>query len=176
MSDPAWRTSLPTRRETRLLDTEPEESFDRITRLVARVLDAPLALVNLIDRDRQFTKSCVLPEGMSPLTESRFNDSFCQYPVALDRPLVIEDARGHPWVGQSAFAREGGILAYLGVPFHGPDGNALGSLCVASPEPRAWTEDEISLLTEFTFVVETEIALRVERLKWQLQLDGVEPE
>ncbi|TVP75991.1 MAG: GAF domain-containing protein [Gemmatimonadales bacterium] len=154
---------------TRLLDTEPEESFDRITCLVARVMDAPLALVNLIDRDRQFTKACVVPEGMSPLAETCFNDSFCQYPVALDRPLAIDDARDHPWVGQSAFVREGGILAYLGVPFHGPDGHALGSLCVASPEPREWTQDEVELMEELAHVVETEVALRVERLKATLE-------
>lgn len=147
---------------TGLLDTPPEENFDRLTRLVARIMNTPLALVNLIDEDRQFTKSCVVPEGMAPVSESRFNDSFCQYPVALARPLIIEDARNHAWVSQSAFVRDGGIIAYLGVPLHGPDDELLGSLCVADSKPRAWTEDDVTLLEELTATVETEISLRVE--------------
>ena len=83
-----WRTGL--------LDTLPEEVFDRLTRLVQRLLGAPVALVSLVDADRQFFKSAVgLPEPWATRRETPLSHSFCQHVVATGAPLRVEDARQH---------------------------------------------------------------------------------
>src|SRR4051794_22450404 len=86
-------------RRTALLDTPAEERFDRLTRLAARVLHAPAALVSLVDEDRQFFKSCVgLPEPWASLRQPPLTHSFCRHVVPLGEPLVVPDARQHPLV------------------------------------------------------------------------------
>src|SRR3954469_16084292 len=86
-------------RSTALLDSPPEEAFDRLTRLASHALDVPVALVSLVTDDRQFFKSCI---GMSePWASERgtpLSHSFCQHAVASGEPLVIEDARETPLV------------------------------------------------------------------------------
>src|SRR3712207_8572091 len=90
---------LAARRRTGLLDSAPEASFDRLTRLAARMLGAPVSLVSLVDRDRQFFKSSVgLPDPWASRRETPLTHSFCQHAVATREPLVIEDARDHPLV------------------------------------------------------------------------------
>ena len=77
-----------------LLDTPPAEAFDRLTRLVTRILNVPVALVTLVDRDRQFFKSCIgLPEPWMSGRETPLSHSFCQYTVMTREPLIITDAR-----------------------------------------------------------------------------------
>lgn len=84
-------------RDLRILDTPPEEAFDRFTRLAARLLGVPVALVSLVDRDRQFIKSQIgLPEPWASLRETPLSHSFCQYEVGSREPLLVEDATGDP--------------------------------------------------------------------------------
>ena len=79
---------------TRLLDSPVEEPYDRIARLAARVLAAPIATVTLIDHDRQFYKACVgLPGPLRSERETPLEYSFCKHTVELGEPLVIEDTR-----------------------------------------------------------------------------------
>src|SRR5205085_4103244 len=75
-------------RELKLLDTLQEERFDRITRTATRLFDVPIALVTLIDVNRQWFKSCI---GLS-LTETPRSMSFCAHAILQDGPLVIPDA------------------------------------------------------------------------------------
>src|SRR5690349_13484911 len=84
-------------RRTALLDTPSEEAFDRLARLATRMLNVPVALVTLVDRDRQFFKSCVgLPSPWCDVRQTPLTHSFCMHVVATGEPLVIEDARQHP--------------------------------------------------------------------------------
>ena len=84
-------------RGTRLLDSPAEESFDRLTRLTSTVLNVPVALVSLVDDDRQFFKSCLgLPQPWARQRQTPLSHSFCQHVVESREPLVISDAREHP--------------------------------------------------------------------------------
>src|SRR5215204_4594894 len=82
-----------------LLDTPIDPSFDRLTRLATRTLKAPVSLVTLVDRNRQFFKSQIgLPEPWASLRETPLSHSFCQHVVNTNQPLIISDARQHPLV------------------------------------------------------------------------------
>ena len=84
---------------TALLDSKPEQAFDRLTRLAARVLGAPVSLVSLVDRDRQFFKSAEgLAEPWLSERQTPLSHSFCQHVVTTNAPLVVTDARDHPLV------------------------------------------------------------------------------
>jgi hypothetical protein len=75
---------------TGLLDSPPEEPFDRLTRMATRLLKTPVALVSLVDRDRQFFKSAIgLPEPWQSRRETPLTHSFCKHVVAQHEPLVI---------------------------------------------------------------------------------------
>jgi GAF domain-containing protein len=158
-ADPAAR--LAALRATALLDTPAEQAFDRLTRLAARLIGVPTALVSLVDEDRQFFKSCVgLPEPWASVRETPLSHSFCQHAVALARPLVIEDARTHPLVRDNLAIRDIGVIAYAGIPLATADGDVLGSFCVIDGVPRQWTADELATLTDLAAAVMTEIELR----------------
>jgi two-component system cell cycle sensor histidine kinase/response regulator CckA len=146
-----------------LLDSPPEESFDRLTRLASVLLQAPIAVVSLVDRDRQYFKSCVgLPEPVGSTRCMPLEYSFCQHAIASHGPLVIDDTRQHPLVRGNPAIREYGMLAYAGIPLVTADGHALGTLCVLDTAPRDWTAREVSSLTDLAGAAMTEISLRLE--------------
>ena len=166
-------------REAAVLDTPAEDRFDRITRLAARFLGVPVALVSLVDEDRQFFKSCMgLPEPWASARETPLSHSFCQHVVHSAEPLVIEDAREHPLVRDNLAIGDLGVIAYAGVPLTDADGHVLGSLCAIDSRPRTWTGEEVQTLRDLAGVVMTEIELeaRVERRTLQLReaLDAAE--
>ncbi len=173
LSDPARLAELEA---AGLLDTEREDSFDRITRLAAEFLEAPLALVNLVDDRRQFAKSCFAPEDWRAAPEAPLDDSYCKWAVASGEPLVVEDAGADPRFSGSAFFTEWKLQSYLGIPLTVAGGHALGTLCVADFTPRRWTERDARVLTDLAASVVTEIQLRldirrrgeVERIKDEL--------
>ncbi|GAB5519820.1 MAG: hypothetical protein RhofKO_20710 [Rhodothermales bacterium] len=146
---------------TRLLDTPPEESFDRVTRLVTRLLHVPVALVSLVDDDRQFFKSAQgLPAPWSDQRETPLTHSFCQHVVQAEQTLAVEDARDHPLVHDSLAITDLNVIAYLGVPLYAPDGHAIGALCAIDGSPRCWSQLELTTLRELADFVMTEIDLR----------------
>jgi GAF domain-containing protein len=141
-------------RRTGLLDSAPEPGFDRLTRLASRLLDAPVSLVSLVDRDRQFFKSCVgLPAPWSDRRETLLSHSVCQHVVASRRPLVVGDLREHPELRDSLAVPDLGVIAYLGIPLVTSEGAALGSLCVIDHRPRDWSEDDVAVVRELAAVV-----------------------
>jgi GAF domain-containing protein len=146
-----------------LLDSPPEEQFDRLARLAARVVDAPVALVSAVDRDRQFFKSCLgLPEPWATRRETPLSHSFCQHVVVAREPVVISDAREDELLRDNLAIRDLGVIAYLGVPLITIEGHAIGTICVIDHEPRIWTSDEVSLVKDVAAAVVTEITLRAE--------------
>jgi formate hydrogenlyase transcriptional activator len=151
---------LATLRRTALLDTPPEEAFDRLTRLATTFLRVPVALVSLVDRDRQFFKSSVgLPEPLASLRQTPLTHSFCKHVVASGEPLILSD------IGTSSFKDDPSVfglgeMAYTGVPLTTTEGHALGSFCVVDTAPREWTDEEIETLRILASSVMTEIAVR----------------
>ena len=150
-------------RRTALLDTPPEESFDRLTRMAARLLGTPVSLIALVADDHQFFKSAVgLPEPWATRRVTPISFSFCGQVVATGDPLVLEDARRHPLLRHNPVIRELGWVAYAGVPLVTRHGHTIGTLCVADKTPRLWSERDIALLQDLAASVVTEIELRTE--------------
>jgi len=112
-------------------------------------LRVPVALVSLVDAERQFFKSCtgILPEPWNSQRQTPLSHSFCQHAVASGRPLVIEDARQHPLVKDNSAVDGLGVIAYAGVPLTLSSGQVLGSFCAIDSRPRQWTPDELEILT-----------------------------
>src|SRR5918992_4865460 len=145
---------------TGLLDSDVTPSFDRLARLASHVLNAPVALVSLVDADRQFFKSCLgLPEPWASQRQSPLTHSFCQHAVASREPLLVDDAREHELLRDNLAIRDMGVIAYAGIPLIDPDGYALGTLCVIDSRPRHWTTHQVQLLSDLAASVVTEITL-----------------
>lgn len=146
---------------TGLLDSPPDAAFDRLTRLATKVIEAPVALVSLVDGNRQFFKSAVgLPEPWSVRRETPLTHSVCKHVVATARELVVNDARAHPLLCGNMAIQDLGIVAYAGAPLVTADGHALGSLCVVDTKPREWREQDLEILRELAAIAMREIELR----------------
>ena len=157
LTDPARLSAL---RDTGLLATPPEKAFDRLTRLVTKVLHVPVALVSLVAEDHQFFKSFVgVPEPWASARRTPLSHSFCQHVVASGEPLVVADARLHPVLRDSPAVTEMRVIAYAGVPLVTPGGFVLGSLCAIDTKPRAWTADEVAILRDLSASVMAEVEL-----------------
>ncbi|MFP2907557.1 ATP-binding protein [Pyxidicoccus sp. 3LFB2] len=151
-------------RRTALLDSPSEESFDRLARLTTRTLHVPVALVTLVDRDRQFFKSCVgLPPPWCDARQTPLTYSFCIHVVATGQPLVIDDAREHPVLKSNLAVDQLNVVAYAGYPLKTATGETLGTLCAIDSKPRAWTDDDLGILKDLAASVMTEIELRATR-------------
>jgi diguanylate cyclase (GGDEF)-like protein len=138
-----------------ILDTAPEERFDRIARIAKRLLDAPIALVSLVDADRQWSKSKVGIEA----TQTPRDHAFCSHAVSAGETLWVEDATRDPrFFDNPLVLEEPNIRFYAGVPIASPDGYLIGTLCVIDTEPRAASEDQLEILRDLAKMVEHEIA------------------
>jgi PAS domain S-box-containing protein len=157
--DPARLAAL---HETALLDSASEDGFDALTRLASRILRTPVALVVLVEEDRQFFKSHTgLPEPYDSTRQTPLTHSFCKHIVLFREPLVIEDAREHPDFRDNPAIEDLGVIAYLGIPLMTRDGEVLGSFCVIDHEPRTWSDQDIETMSDLAHSVATEIELRV---------------
>jgi sigma-B regulation protein RsbU (phosphoserine phosphatase) len=143
-------------RSLKLLDTQPENRFDRITRLAADFFQVPTAYVAFVDSNRQWFKSRI---GLCP-TETARDISFCQYTIAQDEPLIMPDTRlhpigaNHPYVVGKPFVR-----FYAGVPLSGPRGHKIGTFCLIDTVPREFDDEDTASLLAFAALVEREINL-----------------
>ena len=144
-----------------LLDTAAEEPYDRISRIAAHMMSAPIATVTLIDRDRQFYKACVgIPEPLRTTRETPLDYSFCKHTIALGTPLVIADTLLDPRVAEIPSVTQFNVRAYAGVPLL-ISGQAVGTLCVMDLRPRSWSDTEVETLIDLAATVMTEIRLRM---------------
>ena len=158
-------------RHTALLDTPPEEGFDRLTRMASRLLGTPVALISLISEDRQFFKSAIgLPEPWASRRAAPLSFSFDAQVVSTGEQLVVEDARRHPLLRHSTAIRELGWVAYAGVPLVTRDGQTVGSFSVVDKMPRLWSERDIALLKDLAASAVTEIELHRE-MAWRRQAE-----
>lgn len=151
---------LSTLRRLNLLDTPAEASFDRISKLATRVLGVPIALVSLVDVNRQFFKSCIgLPAKYDTWRETPLGASFCKNVVASGEPLILADARQHlEHRGNDAIA-ELGAIAYLGCPLI-IDDEVVGTFCVVDTRAHEWTDGELSIVQDLAELAMTEIRMR----------------
>ncbi len=138
-------------RSLALLDSPPAEIYDRITRLAARTLGVPIALMCLVDQSRQWFKSRI---GIDAVQTSR-EVSFCAHTVFERRPLLVADTTldrrfaGNPLVTAGPMIR-----AYMGVPLHSSGGHCIGTLCVADTRPREFSPEELATLAGFAGIIE----------------------
>src|SRR5256712_1045868 len=144
-----------------LLDPSPEVAFNRLTRLATTVLGVPVALVSLVDGDRQFFKSqCGLNEPLASSRQTPLTHSFCKHAMGSREPLLVTDARRHPLFEHHPAVSELGVIAYAGIPLITSDGHTLGTFCVVDGQPHEWTEEEISILRVLATSTMSEIELR----------------
>ena len=143
--------------ETRLLDTPPEEVFDRLVRLAAQVADCPIALITLLTAQRQWFKARV---GID-VTETPREWSFCSHALAEGRTFVVGDASNDPrFAANPLVVGEPRIRFYAGVPLEDGEGRLLGTLCVIDREPRRLRERELRALRELAAIASDEIKRR----------------
>jgi len=140
-----------------LLDTPPEEVFDRITRLVARVLDVPIALVSLVDTDRQWFKSRV---GLDAIETPR-ELAFCAHAIVQTSPMIVPDATlDERFADNSLVTSNPNIRFYAGVPLRSVSGLSIGTLCAIDSKPRKLNADEINILIDLAAVISKEVQMR----------------
>ena len=140
-----------------ILDTLPEEEFDRITKLASIICEVPIALITLINKDRQWFKSKI---GLDT-TEMPRDISFCQYTINGESLLEIEDAtKDERFLSNPLVTAQPNIRFYAGFPLIDPDGYALGSLCVIDREARKLTANQKLSLTLLANEVVSQIVSR----------------
>ena len=167
-------------RATGLLDTHEEAVFDRLTRLAVRLVGVPAAFLSLVDEHRDFYKSaCGFGD---PLTSTRelAGPTFCHYAIQSAVPLVIPDTAADPAYRDVPTVRSLGVAAYVGIPLV-VHGQPVGSFCAIDTRPRAWTPDDLEVLTELAAAAQREVELRVtiraaESTNQQLQEQAAELE
>jgi GAF domain-containing protein len=136
---------------TRLLGSAPEEAFDRITRMAARLLNAPTALVSLVDKDVQWFKSRCGFEG----TETARDISFCGHAILGHEPLVVATPPTDPRFHDNPLVTgEPHVRFYAGVPLYSVDRMPIGTLCVLDRVPRQLGGADLDMLRDLARMVE----------------------
>ena len=137
--DAAERARLETLQAMRLLDTPPETAFDDFTVLASRLCRAPIALVSLVDAERQWFKSRV---GLDA-TETPREWAFCDHAIRGHDVFAVSDARSDPrFASNPLVTGEPGIRFYAGVPLVVEPGHAIGTLCIIDREPRELGDED----------------------------------
>jgi len=161
-ADPHLRDSdrLRSLSETGLLDSPERLALQRYARIASRALNAPVSLVSLVDRERQFfAASHGLDAGWRQRRETPLSHSFCQHVVNERSVLVVDDSRNDERVSDNLAIEALNVIAYAGVPLCDSNGNVLGSFCVIDDQPRNWTSAELNLLQLLAETVAEEIEL-----------------
>lgn len=151
----------------RILDTPAEKAFDGITALAAHILQVPIALVSIVDANRQWFKSA---HGLDA-TETPRDVSFCGHVVALEKELVVRDARTDKRFSDNPLVTgDPHVVFYAGTPLRTDDGFILGTLCAIDHEPRELTPEQRSLLGTLAAQVSAQLELR--RRNFELEEQG----
>lgn len=168
---------LPSAEVTRLLalaryavlDTLPEERFDRLTSMVSDVLQVPLTFINFVDQFRVWGKSCVgLPENEGPR-----DTAFCAWTILQHGQMIVTDLRLDPRFSDHPLVTgEMQLRFYAGVPLITPDGHAIGTLCVMDRSVREFSDREQRLLGQFAALVMDALELRVREQGLEREIDA----
>ena len=145
---------LETLRSLNILDTLPEEQFDRLTRMAKRMFGVPIALVSFVDENRQWFKSCV---GLGANETSR-EISFCGHAILGNGVFVIPNAiEDQRFADNPLVLNDPNIRFYAGYPLS-LNGHKLGTLCIIDKMPRSFEKEDIETLRDLASTVERELA------------------
>lgn len=153
-----------------LLDTPAETAFDDITELAAHLLDVPISLIVLVDRDRQWFKS---RHGLD-VTETPRTIAFCAHAVAEERVMVVPDATADSrFCDNPLVVDDPRIRFYAGAPLLNPEGFAVGTLCVIDRTPRTMSVGQLQILKTLASQVMAQMELRKVRRDLARTLHGL---
>lgn len=138
-----------------VLDTDPEERFDRLTRTAQRLFDVPIALVSLVDANRQWFKSCM---GLG-VRETPRDISFCGHAILGDDVFVITDTWQDPRFADNPLVTGvPHIRFYAGCPLRVAGGHKLGTLCIIDTRPRDFGTDDVAALKDLAAMAQGELS------------------
>lgn len=146
-----------------MLDSTPDESFDQLARLAAAVLGVPWVFLTLVDDHRSFWMSAV---GVDPdpntqlYGENSVDDSFCQYVIAEDAAVVIDDAALDPRSAQNPSIESMGVVAWAGFPLRSVNGSVVGTFCAVDRVARQWSGEDLTLLQALATAATSHLQLR----------------
>jgi predicted PurR-regulated permease PerM/GAF domain-containing protein len=130
-----------------LLDTPADANFDQVTERLTKLFKVPIALLTLIDKDRQWFKSQTgLPTDLAEARSTSRDVSLCGHVIAKDEVLIVRDLARDPRFANNPFVKERGLRFYAGVPLRGPNGFPIGTLSILDTKPREMTKQEQDLL------------------------------
>jgi PAS domain S-box-containing protein len=162
---PSEAARLAELRSYEVLDTESEAAFDAIAKLAARILDVPIALVSLVDDDRQWFKA---RHGLEAAETGR-DVSFCGHVVADDALLVVNDALDDARFADNPLVTgDPRVRFYAGAPLRTPGGFVLGTLCAIDHEPRTLSTKDRETLEMLASLAVDQLTLRRNRLRMEL--------
>lgn len=151
-------------RKLNILDTLSEEAYDRITKLAVEFFDMPIALITLVDEERQWFKSKV---GLELESTSR-DVAFCAHTIMEDKPLIVNDAKKDARFKDNPLVLEDPqIRFYAGSPIKSEDDHLLGSVCVIDHVPRDINDNEVRMLETLSEQVST--LLKIRRISQELR-------
>lgn len=128
-----------------ILDTPPEQRFDTIVEFASREFDAPIALISLLDHERQWFKSAV---GLGAVCETARDISFCGHAIMRGDIMVVPDAlQDARFADNPLVTGAPGVRFYAGAPLLLPNGYALGTLCVIDTRPRDFDATDMAILS-----------------------------
>jgi len=140
--------------EIKILYTEPNERFDRVTRLASALFNVPMAMISLVDEDRQWFKSCV---GVSTRENPR-DVSFCAHVVFSREPMIVADAfQDMRFADNPLVINEPRIRFYAGYPLILDDGSCIGTLCLLDTRPRTLDGPDLERLHDLADIATQEI-------------------
>lgn len=141
-------------RSLNVLDTPSEDRFDRLTRLAKRMFDVPIALVSLVDENRQWFKSCV---GLN-VSETPRDISFCGHAILGNEIFIVPDTiKDERFSDNPLVLNEPYIRFYAGCPLRYLDGSMLGTLCIIDTQPRDLNEEDLEALKDLAELAEHEL-------------------
>jgi anti-sigma regulatory factor (Ser/Thr protein kinase) len=158
-------------RRYRILDTDPEQAFDDLTLLAAHICGTPIALISLVDRDRQWFKSRVGMEAQ----ECSSKVSFCTHALQQQGTFIVSDALGDARFRDNPLVlNDPHIRFYAGAPLRTREGEAVGTLCVLDRVARTLAADQVKALEALKRQVEAQLELRRNIEELRFALEGME--
>jgi serine phosphatase RsbU (regulator of sigma subunit) len=149
-----------------------DEGMERLARLVASMLQVPVALVSLVEQDRQVFPGMVgLAEPWATSRQTPLSHSMCQHVTATGHPLILPDAREDERTCNNLAIDDLGVIAYAGMPLTDGQGHVLGSLCAIDTRPRSWSAQELTDLADLAGACSADLRLRMVSGQAQVALE-----